>query len=92
MFSGDVFGDGAEEEEGFLEHQADMLAVLGDRQRADVHAVDQDRSLADVVETADQVDHGALAGTAVSDQGPTRPTISPGSMTMLMSRVTLRVP
>jgi hypothetical protein len=65
---GDVLGDRAEEQEGLLQHQADVLAVFGDRYRTDVHAVDQDRAFGDIVEAADQVDQRALAGTAVADQ------------------------
>jgi hypothetical protein len=56
------------EQERLLQHQPDVPAVLGDRQRADVDAVDQDRPLADVVEAADQVHQRALAGAAVADQ------------------------
>ena len=43
---GDVLGDGAEEQERLLQHEADVAAVVGDRKRADVGAVDPDRALA----------------------------------------------
>ena len=65
---GDVLGDGAEEQERFLQHQPDVAPIFGDRHGADVDAVDQDRTFGNVVETTDQVDHGALAGTGMADE------------------------
>ena len=41
---GDVLGDRAEEQERLLQHDADMPAIFGDGERADVDAVDQDRA------------------------------------------------
>ena len=65
---GDVVGDSAEKQERFLQHQADIAPVVGHRQRADIHAVEQNRAFAEVVKAADQVHQRALAGTAVADQ------------------------
>ena len=65
---GDVLGNRAKEKEGFLQHQADVLAVFGNRQRADINAVEQNRSLGDIVEAADEVDHRALARTTVANE------------------------
>ncbi|MNV55125.1 hypothetical protein D3C71_1473490 [compost metagenome] len=58
---GDVLGDGAEEQEGLLQHQADVAAVVGYSKTADVDAVDLDGAVAHVIKTADQVDQRALA-------------------------------
>ncbi len=65
---GDVLGNGAEEQEGLLQHQADVAAEVRHLEPADVHAVELDGALAHVIETADQVDQGALARAAVADQ------------------------
>src|SRR5690606_36956711 len=65
---GNVFGDGAEEQERLLQHQPDMPAVIGNAQIADVDAVDEYRAFGHIIEAADQVDQGALAGAAVSHQ------------------------
>src|SRR5471032_2345291 len=65
---GDVLGDGAEEQEGLLQHEADVAAVVRHGEGADVDAVEHDGAFGDVVEAADQVDQRALAGTRVADQ------------------------
>ena len=61
---GDVFGNRAEKEEGFLQYQTDIPAVFGHWQRADIDPIEQNRAFGNIVEAADQVDHRALAGTA----------------------------
>ena len=65
---GDVFGDGAEKQERLLQHQTDVLTVLGHRHRADIDTVDQDGAFAHIVKAADQVDHRTLARSAVPHQ------------------------
>ena len=65
---GDVLGDGAVEQKGLLQHDADVAAILLHRERAHVHAVHQDGAGADIVEAADEVDERALAGAARSHQ------------------------
>ena len=65
---GDVVGDGAEEQKRFLQHQANVAAVVGDAHIADVGAVDADAAFAQVVKAADQVDQGAFARAALADQ------------------------
>ncbi|KAF1061315.1 MAG: hypothetical protein GAK39_05778 [Variovorax sp.] len=65
---GDVLRDGAEEQEGLLQHQPDVAPVVGHGEAADVGAVDLDRALGGVVEAADQVDQRALARAAVAHQ------------------------
>nr|GEU28367.1 hypothetical protein [Tanacetum cinerariifolium] len=63
-----IFRDGAEEQERLLQHQADLPAVVGYGQRADVHPVEHDGAFGHVVEAADQVDQRRFAGTGVTDQ------------------------
>ena len=65
---GNVLRNGAEEQEGLLQHQPDVTPVVGHGEAADVGAIDLDRAVGHVVETADQVDQRALARTAVTDQ------------------------
>ena len=65
---GDVLGDGAEEEEGLLQHEADVAPVFGEGQRPEVDTVDPDRAFGGVVEAADQVHQRALARTRVADE------------------------
>src|SRR5207244_12608192 len=57
---GQILGDGAEEQERLLQHQADVAAVVRYREGADVDAVQHDRAFRDVVKAADQVDQRAL--------------------------------
>jgi hypothetical protein len=54
---GDVFGDGGAEEEGILQHDADMPAQAVERHRAHVDAVDADRTRSRVVEAGQQADN-----------------------------------
>lgn len=65
---GDVFGDGSEEEEGFLEDDADVLAVLGDGEGANIVSVDDDGAFLGIVEAADEIDEGAFACAAGADE------------------------
>ena len=64
----DVLGNCSKKQEGFLKHQADVLAVFGDRQRTNIHPIQQDRAFGDVIEAADQVDQRTLAGAAMAHQ------------------------
>ena len=85
---GDVLGDCAEEEEGFLQYQADIAAELGHRHRAHIDAVNQHRPSVTSAKAADQI-HQVL----LPEPGwPTRPIISPGWMVRLTSQMTARVP
>ena len=51
---GDVLGDRAVEQERLLQHDADVAAILLDRERANIGAVDQDGAGGDIVEAADR--------------------------------------
>ena len=64
----DVLGDGAVEQKGGLGNQADLGAQVLQADLADVDPVDFDAAAGDVVETADQVDKGALADAGAADQ------------------------
>ena len=68
---GDVLADGAAEQGGLLQHDADLPAQRLQRGVADVGAVDGDAAGGDVVEARDQVDDRALArpGRADDRQG-----------------------
>src|SRR5205807_9156036 len=65
----DVRSDGIAEEERVLEHQADGMAQLVERQLAYVAAVDGDPAGVDVVEARNQPSDGGLAAAGRSDQG-----------------------
>ena len=65
---GDVLGDRAVEQERLLQHDADVAAILFDRERADVGAIDENRAVGDVVEAADEIHERALAGAAGADE------------------------
>ena len=65
---GNVLGNRAEEQKGFLQHQTDVLAEVGNRIRPNVHAVHQNRALGHVVEAADQIHQRAFARAAVAHQ------------------------
>ncbi len=65
---GDVLGDGAGEEERLLEHDAELAAVGPEGHLPQGDAVDEDLALIGVVEPAEQVDDGALAGPALAHQ------------------------
>ena len=58
----------AGEEERLLRHEADLAAVLGQVERADVAAVDQQLAALELVEARDQARHAALARAGVADQ------------------------
>ena len=45
-----------------------MLAVIADTQIANVSAIDANRTFADIVEAAYQIDHGAFARAALTHQ------------------------
>ena len=64
----DVFGNRAEEQKGFLQHQADIAAVIRHGKAPQVDTVYPDRSLGHVIETADQIDQRAFARSRMSDQ------------------------
>ncbi len=65
----DVVGDGAGEEEGVLQDDAEAAAKPGEVLFADVDAVDQDAAALDVVEAHHQAGDGGLAGAGVADDG-----------------------
>ena len=64
----DVVGDRAKEQERFLQHQADLTAVIGHFQLPDVDSIELNRAFGQVVKAADQVDQRALARTTVAHQ------------------------
>ena len=63
-----VLGDGAEKQKGLLQHQPDIAAEVGNGVRADVHAVNQNRALGDIVKAANQIDQGTFTRATVADQ------------------------
>ena len=65
----DVVGDGAGEEEGVLQDDAEALAQRVEVLLADVDAVDEDAAALDVVEAHHQAGDGGLAGAGVADDG-----------------------
>ena len=65
----DVFADGAVEEEGLLQDDAELLAITAEADGGEVDAVDQDLAAGRGVEGADQRDDGGLAGAGGADQG-----------------------
>ena len=66
---GDVLTDGAAEQGGLLQHDADLPPQRLQRDAADVGAVDGDAAGGDVIEARDQVDDRALAGPGRADDG-----------------------
>ena len=78
---GDVLRQGAVEQEGLLRHHADVTSQVFQPQVTQLDAVELDRPLVDIAKAADQVDERALATPDL----PTRPIISPGSTSKLMS-------
>ena len=58
---GDILCNGAEEEEGFLQNQTDVLAEFGYRDGADINAVNKDGPFGHVIETANQVNQRRFA-------------------------------
>ena len=71
---GDVVPDRDREEEGLVEHDADVGPQAGQGEVAHVVAVDLDRAVRHVVEAGQQPGHGRLARSGP----PTRATVSPG--------------
>ena len=65
---GDVLGNGAKEQERLLQHQADVAAIFGHRDGADINAINENSAFADIVKTADQIDQGRFARAAMADQ------------------------
>jgi len=65
---GDVFPDGAREQERFLLHNADLLAQIAARIFAQLHAVDGDAALI-LVEPRQQIHQRGLAGAGGADEG-----------------------
>ena len=63
---GDVVEDGAAEEDGFLLHEADVLAEPAEIELVDGAAVEFDDARVGVVPSLDQTNYGALAGTALA--------------------------
>ncbi len=63
----DIVLQRAGKEHALLEHDADLLAQRVGGDRADVRSIHQHRSRGDVIETREQVDDRALAGTAGAD-------------------------
>src|SRR5580704_12171099 len=65
----DVLADGAVEEEGVLEDNAELIAVAGEPDGGEVDAVDQNFARGGGVECADERDDGRLAGARGADEG-----------------------
>ena len=65
----DVVGDGAGEEEGVLQDDAEALAEGFEVLLADVDAVDEDAAALDVVEAHHEADDGGLACAGVAYDG-----------------------
>lgn len=64
---GDVFGDGAFVEGGFLWNEADLLAVEGWGEGCDVLPVEEDRAGCGRVEALEERDGGAFAAAGCAD-------------------------
>ncbi len=65
----DVLADGAVEEEGLLEDDAELLAVADEADGGEVDAVDEDLAAGGGVEAADEPDDGGLTGAGGADEG-----------------------
>ena len=63
----DVVHDRVAEQEGVLQHDADLPAQAGARHIAHVEAVDRTAPPRHIVEARDQVDDGGLAGAGRAD-------------------------
>ena len=72
---GDVIAHAATEEDGLLHHHADAGAQSGRIPFAHIHAIYFHRTAADIVETRNQVDQSALAGTGRAQQRDLLPGI-----------------
>ena len=64
----DVVADRRREQQRLLRHDADLAAQRGQRDVADVDAVDGDPPGGDVVEPGEQVEHRRLAGAGLADE------------------------
>ena len=65
---GNIFGEGAVKQYGFLRHQADRLAQTFLSDLGNVLAVDEDASAIEVVEALNEFDKGALAAAGMAHQ------------------------
>ncbi len=65
---GDVFGDGAAEEDGFLGDDADLFAQAFDGELADVDVVDEDLSGGGVEDAWDEGEEGGFAAAVGTDE------------------------
>jgi hypothetical protein len=66
---GDVFADGAVEEERFLEDNAELGAIGAETDGGEICAVDEDAAYGGRVERRDQADDGGFAGAGRADEG-----------------------
>ena len=64
----DVLRNGAAEQDGILQHDADLVSQVQKPNPADVHSVDLDPAAVHVVEPADQVDRRRLSHTRFAHQ------------------------
>ena len=81
----DVFADGAVEQEGVLQHHAELRAEGIQAHGGKVGGIDQDASGGGLVEGRDQADDGGFSGP----EGPTSAVAVPGSEVKLTSRSTV---
>ena len=58
---GDVLGNRAVKQKGFLQHQTDVLTIICDRVTPDVGSIHHDGPIGDIIETTDQIHQRALA-------------------------------
>ena len=65
---GDVFCNGSKKEEGFLQDTAKVPTIRGNRQVAEVNAVDRDGATTGIVKAADEISQGRFARPAGADQ------------------------
>src|SRR5262249_1034615 len=63
----DVLGDAAAEQQGLLRHDADMAPQILEANLANVHAIQGDAAVVDVVEATEQVDHRRLPDSRPAD-------------------------
>ena len=63
----DVFVDRIVEEDRLLRHDCDLLAEIGQRDAANIDAVDTDRAEVRIVEPRQEIDEGRLTGTVLAD-------------------------
>ena len=68
LAEGDVLADGAAEQGGLLQHDADLRAQRIERHIAQVVPVDGDAAFGRIVEARQQVDDGGLAGAGGAEQ------------------------